>query len=75
MFLVHSSCISNMKNIKGNKQMLVVNTELRLKAARAASFVLAFLLNSDNLLNLLTGYEQLSYISSMQILHKNFNQS
>ena len=34
MFNVHSSCISNMKNIKLNiqpKQMLVVSTELSLK--------------------------------------------
>ena len=37
MFHVHSSCISNMKNIKGNiqpKEVSVVNTELSLKVKR-----------------------------------------
>ena len=37
MFHVHSSCISNMKNIKGNiqpEEVSVVNTELSLKVKR-----------------------------------------
>ena len=37
MFHVHSSCISNMKNIKGNiqpKEVSVVNTEFSLKVKR-----------------------------------------
>ena len=37
MFHVHSSCISNIKNVKGNikpKKVSVVNTELSLKVKR-----------------------------------------
>ena len=37
MFHVHSSCMSNMKNIKGNikpKKVSVVNAELSLKVKR-----------------------------------------
>ena len=47
MFHVHSSCISNMKNNKGNiwlKEVSVVNTELSLKVKRVMLMIFSIYL-------------------------------